>query len=228
MSNGRISPRKAIQSWLQGTQTSTKGKDKDLQDNTISLSDQIRNKNNKKYVENHDGKFNAKPGNPTSLAKRLGLHAPFSALPEVNDAIIHDDAQSHRPCKTRRLDFSSDSFIKEAHHLVPKATLKRATSLTTMDDFKCPSAKRLASTSYKQYERRKRHKTRKDKYDLKVPKRRISEQQKDGTTPSEQIKPQYRRKRKATNIPIHEYSAANVAQGRLTVSDHHLARLHAQ
>ena len=221
MSNCRVSPRVAIQSWLRETQTSSKRKCGTLEADTRLVSPQRYNNRYQNHDEGRNERQTKHPNNSMSLAKRLGLHAPFLAFPEATNATHDNDVQNRRPQKPRKLALSSDSFIDEAQRRIPDPKFEGEFPLPPPQGLELSNTMRLASISPTKYKRRKRHKIREDRYDLKFPKSRKSEKEKDGITPSESKRPLHRGKRRVRNALIYNYSAGNVAQDRLTVSDHH-------
>lgn len=72
------------------------------------------------------------------------------------------------------------------------------------------------TTKSKGYERRSRHKTREDRYHLKQNGKRPAKKQKKTATAGTDRK--RKRKEKSGNTLMHDFTASNVAQDRLTVS----------
>ena len=214
MSKQRVSPRNAIRSWLNQTHTAlTSDNETPIRYDKSSLNAPRRE------IYAAPGQLREKEGteaihNGANLARRLGLHAPFSTFPDADP--VQDP---HPTCATRRKrrQASSDSLIEGAQYHEPaRQHITRGDSSPRLRAKIHDELPTMSEVS-KKYERRKRHKTRADKYDLKAPKNQIRKQDLDREALADPPKRRTRRKRTAPNALVRDFAAANVAQDRLTV-----------
>ncbi len=170
-----------------------------------------------------------------NLAERLGLHAPFRTFRDhSDDGEVDLDALS-RPQKRRRRASSSSSYLEAAERDDAGEHDRGADHYTRIPESRRKARKHTRSSARSSsealpetlpppanhttsYERRSRHKTREDRYDLKKPddareKRRSTK--KEGA--EKRHKPR-KRKEKSGAALVHDFAAQNVAQDRLTVS----------
>ena len=177
--------------------------------------------------------------NGLNLAERLGLHAPFRTFKDHSDNGIPD--VEGRPRKRRRIRTSTSSYLEPAatndlsdnDHDHPSHTtiLRMANEGPALGDrgkntsptasqgseMLSPSPEKLL----KSYERRPRHKTRQDRYELKGSNRdslktpRIEKKDRGENKPK---KHKHQRKEKSGAALMHDFAAQNVAHDRLTVS----------
>ena len=214
MSKQRVSPRNAIRSWLNQTHTALMSdKETPIRYDKPSLTAPRREgyaargqRREKEGTESiHSG---------TNLARRLGLHAPFSTFPDADP--VQDP---HTTCRTRRKrrQASSDSLIEGFQY--DEASRHCAAQDDSSLQLRAENHNELpmVSEASKKYERRKRHKTRADKYDLKAPNNRTLQQDPEREALADPPKRRTRRKWTVPNALVRDFAAANVAQGRLTV-----------
>ena len=171
------------------------------------------------------------------LAERLGLHAPFRSLRDRSDDSI-PEVQS-RPQKRRRSRSSTSSYLEPAaadpfsnneHARSSHSTILRTVgtrpTLGDEDNNSQPTASKDSgvlqpppeklSTSYR---KRPRHKTRKDRYELKESSRPREKTRQDTKKNRKEKKPKKpKRKEKSGAALMHGFAAQNVVQDRLTVS----------
>ena len=216
MLNDRISPRKAIQEWLRGTQEGSEAEYHTFRSVKRASSPGGRNVRHARPPDCPNQKTREAMAYKPSLAKRLGLHPPFSAFPDTVDAITHVDEQHYVPRKRRRRYPSSDSLLEDHPHQDYDAEAAKEMPQRTHRGIRESADPRIELNTGKMYERRKRHKTREDRYDLKLPKRREPERGQQENMP-EPPQPRSRKKRNVRNALIRDYTAANVAQKRLTM-----------
>lgn len=170
------------------------------------------------------------------LAEQLGLHAPFRNFKDHSDDDIDDQG---RPPKRRRNRSSTSSYLEPAagndlsdndhdrpSHatILPMASMRPAladrgkiTSPTASQDSELflPSPEK----PHKSYERRPRHKTRQDRYELKDNNRYSGEKAKQAAIKDHGRKKQkkHKRREKSGAALMHDFTAQNVAHDRLTV-----------
>jgi len=166
-----------------------------------------------------------------SLAERLGLHAPFRTFGDDDGELGHSTDAAHRKGK-RRGTVSSSSLLEPAeidpgigHEDAEREDLYKLRARATGSPFHdggisgSEGGSKLSNspaTKPKSYERRSRHKTREDRYDLKQDgKRSAKKQKKAGAAGTDRKR---KRKEKSGNTLMHDFTASNVAQDRLTVS----------
>lgn len=171
------------------------------------------------------------------LAERLGLHAPFRTFKDRSD---HDilDVRSHSR-KRRRSRSSTSSYLEPAaaNDLLDKhqddpshaTVLRTASAEPALGDRVKKSSPTASQGSemmllspeklLKSYERRPRHKTRQDRYELKG-NNKDSEKMKQARKKDRGEKKQkkHKRKEKSGTALMHDFAAQNVAHDRLTVS----------
>lgn len=213
----RLSPRKAIQSWLCQTKTPLHHEAQTLEAARTFSPSRVRCQRTEDVGEARGKRPAVAASQDTNLAKRLGLHAPFSTLPE--DLNVASIGTAH-PRKKGRLRASSDSFIDEIPPQISHPEGKELFPSRLRVGSDDPSANYPTSASPKKYQRRKRHKTREDRYDLKVPGGRKRERENHQVIQMQLGKSRCRRKQRGGNAVTYDYTAANVAQERLSVSVH--------
>ena len=171
-----------------------------------------------------------------SLADRLSLQAPFRTFGnDVDQDVIGPDGGPRR--RKRRFSLSSEiSYLEPAvflrssrhrnyrHHEPRERCGARrkidysGTRSNSGSDSSQASSITLTSPEkpVKTYERRSRHKTKEDRYDLKQPKtgRKVKKKHEEGNKKKKKSK----RKEKPAVVVMHSFSAPNVAPDRLTVS----------
>lgn len=171
------------------------------------------------------------------LAERLGLHPPFRTFKDHSDDNIAE-AQS-RPRKRRRSRSSTSSYLEPAaandHSDSDHARFRHATILRTVserpavgdrDNCVSPTASKGAEIILpspekllKPYERRPRHKTRIDRYELKESCRRSKKMKQDAKKDrGDKKQKKQKRKEKSGAALMHGFAAHNVVHDRLTVS----------
>ena len=187
----------------------------------------------------HSQENTAEKSEGLGLAERLGLHAPFRTFKDHSDNSIPD--VGGRPPKRRRIRSSTSSYLEPAatndlsdnchDRLDYSAILRTANERPALGD----RGKNTSSTAsqgsetllpspeklLKSFERRPRHKTRQDRYELKDSHRdsvkTLKTAKKDrGEKP--QKKHKHKRKEKSGAALMHDFAAQNVAHDRLTVS----------
>ena len=171
-----------------------------------------------------------------SLAERLGLHEPFQKLAgrDTDDCLPLDYSSRKRK---RGRSITSSSLLESAegsldedhsherlkHEESPVHYNDHARSVSELDSATCGfvrEAPAIPSGPAKRYERRPRHKTKNDKYEVKKDgkesrkRKRIKEK---NTRTSRQDR-KSKRKERSGDALMHTFSAPNVAQDRLTVS----------
>ena len=164
------------------------------------------------------------------LAERLGLHAPFRTFKDHSDNDTVD--VQGRPRKRRRSRASTSSYLESAapadfsdndHDHPIHATIVRTASLGPVlgDRVKntSPTVFQGSEKLLTPYERRPRHKTRQDRYELKD-NNRNSEKTKQAAKKDrgDQKQKKHKRKEKSGAALMHDFAAQNVAHDRLTVS----------
>ena len=174
--------------------------------------------------------------NAPHLAERLGLHTPFRTFKDNSD---DDDlkAQSRVRKRRRRMSMSSHLEPAAANDLsdnrhdrpsqpmtLPTVSIRPACERGGMN--RSPAMSQSSGVlllspqkPLKSYERRPRHKTRPDRYELKENERHgkpAKLAKKDSRDNKKQKK--QKRKEKSGAALMHDYAAQNVAYDRLTVS----------
>ena len=177
-------------------------------------------------------------GHEGGLAERLGLHAPFRTFGDGDRDLVYDNDAAHHKPKWRRT-VSSSSLLEPA-----EVDVEPGLDQVPDDSFSKPEARSknheihgrgfspsgagsnssdppvevttLPEELPKPYKRRSRHKTRADRYDLKENAKRSAKKQKKDN--ANQKGKKRKRKEKSGNTLMHDFTASNVAQDRLTVS----------
>ena len=170
------------------------------------------------------------------LAERLGLHAPFRTFKDHSDDNIHEAQIGPRKRRCRRS--STSSYLEPAaandlsdndHDRRNHATIPRTITRPKLDNKgkdNSPTASQgsemmLLSPKQllKSYERRPRHKTRPDRYELKENGRQSRDRKQDAKKDREKKKRKKHQRNKKTGAALmHDFAAQNVAHDRLTVS----------
>lgn len=171
------------------------------------------------------------------LAERLGLHAPFRTFKDRSDDNIAE-AQS-RPRKRRRSKSSTSSYLEPAaandlsdndhtrpSHATILSTVSERPAVSDRDNNVSPMASKGAEVIspsleklLKPYEKRPRHKTRIDRYELKESSRHSKKTKQDAKKDRGDKKQKKReRKEKSGAALMHGFAAQNVVHDRLTVS----------
>ena len=157
-------------------------------------------------------------------AERLGLHTPFRRIQDHAgntasadfEALPQKSKRRHRKSSTDSYlglaDFETNKHGQELQNVGLSANI--STELLTVPVANVPSLEKRTVA----YERRKRHKTRDDHYDLKEDggtgrKRKLAENK-----ASERKQKSRKRKEKSGAAILHDFTAQNVSQDRLTVS----------
>ena len=170
------------------------------------------------------------------LAERMGLHAPFRTFKDHSDDNIHEAQIGSRKRRCNRS--STSSYLEPAaandlsdndHDRPNHATKLRTITRPTLNNrgknnsptashgsgMMLPSPKKLL----KSYERRPRHKTRPDRYELKENGRQSRDTKQDAKKdPEKKKRKKQQRKEKTGAALMHGFAAQNVAHDRLTVS----------
>ena len=178
----------------------------------------------------------AQPADGLVLAERLGLHPPFRTFKDHSDGST--PKVQNRARKRKRSWSSSGSYLEPAafsdldndddrpSHATILHTVSTRPALgdrgnnsshTTSQGSEMvdPSPEKKLNP----YERRPRHKTRIDRYELKENIRHGTKTKQDAKKNSGQKKPKkHRRKEKSGAALMHDFTAQNVAHNRLTVS----------
>ena len=173
-----------------------------------------------------------------NLAERLGLYSPFRKFKEPHGDEEVDTGALSRPRKRRRRNSSADSYLetlkvetntKHSHRKTnpvdkswsiiedrkdAKRHARHSTSISEKSEMKVPSPDRAT----KSYERRARHKTREDRYDLKETKKTQRKRDTDKENTKEKRVQPRKRKEKSGAALMHGFTAQNVSHDRLTVS----------
>ena len=171
------------------------------------------------------------------LAERLGLHAPFRTFKDHSD---DDDLKDQGRARKRRRSRSRSSYLEPAtandfsdnrHDRPSRSSILPTVSMRPA--FRRGGKSRSPTTSQaseilsqsprkhpKCYERRPRHKTRPDRYELKENDRNSKMVKLAPKKDSRERKKQKKQKRpeKSGAALMHDYAAQNVAHDRLTVS----------
>ena len=170
------------------------------------------------------------------LAERLGLHAPFRMLRDRGDDSV-PDIQS-RPQKRRRCRSSTSSYLEPAaeepfsdndharsSHSTILHTVGTRPALGDEDNSPPPGSKdsvMLLPPPEKlliSYRKRPRHKTRKDRYELKESSRHKKKTKQGTKKNSKEKKPKKPKRREKSGAALmHGFTAQNVVHDRLTVS----------
>lgn len=184
---------------------------------------------NVKVLEVHLRSASSKP-KPGKTARSLGLDAPFRSFDYKNNAAgLLVDGET--PVRKRKRSISSlSSYLETAkaiNHQSGKNDRKRRNKSKANRDATSQSSDLLQSSDVtidspekpvKVYGRRLRHKTREDCYELKQAKfpnkKREKNEKKDRCSKRNQ---KQKRKEKSGTALMHEFTAQNVAQDRLTV-----------
>ncbi|KAL8792932.1 MAG: hypothetical protein Q9195_004429 [Heterodermia aff. obscurata] len=174
--------------------------------------------------------------NDVSLAKRLGLHAPFRKFADrdTDDHLLFDNS-SRRKRRNRSvtssslLEYAGESLNEEQSHerarheesLARSHDLGRSVSeLDSETGSVVREVPTIPSGPAKRYERKPRHKTKNDKYEVKKDgkeSRKRKRKKGESTSASRQDR-KSKRKERSGDALMHTFSAPNVAQDRLTVS----------
>ena len=171
------------------------------------------------------------------LAERLGLHAPFRTFKDHSD---DDDLKVQSRARKRRRSRSRSSYLEPAaandfsdnrHDRPSRSTILSTVSMRPAlrrgGKNRSPTtsqASEILSPSpgkhLKCYERRPRHKTRPDRYELNQNDRNRKRVKLAPKKDSREKKKQKKQKRpeKSGAALMHDYAAQNVAHDRLTVS----------
>lgn len=171
------------------------------------------------------------------VAQRLGLHAPFRNFRDGSEVDEYDLNELSRSRKRRRRESSTNSYLEPVTFDDPMSIdgNNRHPPMSVLDNKKlmsCPKifserstrspSSRASSTSRRlaiSYEKRPRRKTREDRYELKA----VNKNQKKGKEkPSEKghkskNHKKSRRKEKSGTALMHDFTAHNVNNDRLTV-----------
>ena len=165
-----------------------------------------------------------------NLADHLGLHAPFRSFATRATDLKTEVQRDHDRRKRKQSPSTSSSYLELAACFrkrfggsqAPKAEATIDPSRNQRDRTAGPSPSPSATVESpekvtKSYERRSRHRTRKDRYDLKTDKKRGETKDGEKVTRS---KPRKKRKgvEKSGAALMHGFSAGNVESERLTVS----------
>lgn len=172
-----------------------------------------------------------------SLPQRLGLHAPFRSFGPEFDCMDIDTNMAPIKQKWKRRRSSSSSYLEPAAFAIRAGDKKetrygsrdnRSRGISReLDDSTSQSSSTIADTSIniplsldelkKPYQKRSRHKTREDRYDLKQAKK--AKKQKKGTKKEFTRKSKKRKHNEKSGVGLmHDFVAQNVASNRLTVS----------
>lgn len=172
-----------------------------------------------------------------SLAERLNLHAPFRSFGSTNDFEDLNDSRLGRARKRRRSPSSTSSDLEPAALPVEPLNAKMncaASSEHKRLDIRYDTASQspsqlLQSSSatfvsperaIKSYERRPRHKTKENRYELKQHKAAVKHkrEKKDRNYGEDKKIKKSKLHKKSGGALVHDFAAHNVAQDRLTVS----------
>lgn len=170
------------------------------------------------------------------LAERLGLHAPFRTFKDRSDHEEVDLNALTRPRKRRRRKSSTESYLEPAEIHNRTESDHDGRSLVKTTEFKSNSHLRPKSCSEPNsessvrtlptpekpsvlYERRPRHKTREDRYELKEEDtaKREKKRKASGNNLTKRKLKKPKRKEKSGAALMHDFSAQNVSNDRLTV-----------
>lgn len=170
------------------------------------------------------------------LAEHLGLHPPFRGFEHHdNDLNIIKDAPN-RPRKRRRSLSSMTSYLRPAATIelgtsreqdhAPAETSRAKNKFRKCDERNTASWSQLSQGSsaavvlkenpVKTYERRSRHKTREDRYDLM--KNRMPTKKKKEDTHQDKKPRKRKRNNKSGAALMHDFTAQNISHDRLTVN----------
>ena len=186
-------------------------------------------------VEEHRNGIRDASADDRGLAERLNLHAPFRAF-AGREPKQQFEEHNLGDKKRRRYDFSSSPLLQPAELLETESSRRGLSD----DEALAKSHKRkrilldqssqaseslvvvesLHKEPTKSYERRPRHKTKNDKYELKQDGKRPSKRKKkseESTTNVPKKGKKRKRKERSGDALMHNFSAPNVAQNRITV-----------
>ena len=172
-----------------------------------------------------------------NLAEHLGLHAPFRTFRDPSNSEVDLNDLSRRPKRRRResspysplepaeindVDESNNAVVSPAgvsrsRKKARKHAENEAENLSgdsPKSTVTLPSPKRPT----KSYERRPRHKTREDRYDLKEHKDTIRKERSSKKDGVERKLKSRKRKDKSGAALMHDFAPQNVSNDRLTVS----------
>ncbi|KAL8721756.1 MAG: hypothetical protein Q9181_007639 [Wetmoreana brouardii] len=165
-----------------------------------------------------------------NLAEQLGLHAPFRSLANRNEDVRNErQRENGRRKRTRSLSTTS-SFLEPADHLdntgrnlksKGNAGAKKSQRGRQQSDgsasSRSPSITIVSPDQpVKTYERRKRHKTREDRYELKQEGRR-DKSQRSGEKARDKPRKKKKRLQKSGSALMQDFTAGNVKPERLTL-----------
>ena len=171
-----------------------------------------------------------------SLAERLGLYAPFRKFADRDtDDRLQFDNSSRRKKRGRSLTSSSllesaegslnegHSHEKARHQESLVRNHDRELSVSELGSETRSFVREVPTTSSgpaKRYERKPRHKTKNDKYEVKKDGKgsRKRKRGKGENTGASRHDRKSKRKERSGDAMMHAFSAPNVAQDRLTVS----------
>jgi len=179
-----------------------------------------------------------RPGDP-GFAEYLGLHAPFRNFKARSDDLEADPGRTARPRKRKRRESSTSSYLEPARldslitneHAYHDSgdemeAAKERSRHPEIDSAWSPSQSQPSTMAEpprrkqsESYERRPRHKTREDLYELKANsstkrKKPAKKARKDG---EEKRSKRQKYKEKSGAALMHSFTAQNVAHDRLTV-----------
>ena len=171
------------------------------------------------------------------LAGRLGLHAPFRILRDRSDDSVPEvqsRQQKRRRCRSSTSSylepaaaepFSDNDYARSSHSTILR-TVGTRPALNDEDNNSPPQASKDSVTLLPppeklsiSYRKRPRHKTRKDRYELKESGRHREQTKQDTKKNRKGTKPKKpKRKEKSGAALMHGFTAQNVVHDRLTVS----------
>ena len=171
------------------------------------------------------------------LAERLGLHAPFRTLRDRSDDSVpkvHIRPQKRRRCRSSTSSylepaveesFSGNDHARSSHSTILRTVGTRPALGGENNNSPPPASKDSVillpppeelSISYR---KRPRHKTRKDRYDLKESSRHGEKTKHDTKKNRKEKKPKKPKRREKSGAALmHGFTAQNVVHDRLTVS----------
>ena len=171
------------------------------------------------------------------LAERLGLHPPFRTFKDRSDDNIA--AAQSRPRKRRHSKSSTSSYLEPAaandlsnndharsSHATILSTVSERPAVGDRDNYVSPTASKggeviLPSPEklLKPYEKRPRHKTRIDRYELKESSRHSKKTKQDAKKDRVDKKQKKQKRKEKSGVALmHGFAAQNVVHDRLTVS----------
>ncbi|KAI4228410.1 MAG: hypothetical protein L6R40_008139 [Gallowayella cf. fulva] len=165
-----------------------------------------------------------------NVAEQLGLHAPFRSFATRGAELDHDSQPERHRHKRRRKSSSSFSYLEPAVHLRTSDEAAQDPKAAKFGERDHPwpqrnvdTASHASSTTVdspikptKTYEKRSRHKTREDRYEIKKDKQRATTKEGENR-PRAKAKKKRKAVEKSGAVLMQKFSANNVETDRLTL-----------